>query len=493
MALCPRAFVFAATNRSAVSQVQEKKAMVTAFPSETEARAPARRADKFYFAAWRWHFYAGIFVIPFLIILAVTGAIMMIYSGVGNELGQAPSVVVTGDPLPVSRQADAALAAVPGGVLDAYVAPEAAYRPSYFTLMQGDAAMAVAVDPFSGQVLAVTDTARTLRGIAETIHGTLLLGTFGDRLLEIAASLGMVLLATGLYLWWPRGRGLGAALLPRLSTRGRTFWKELHASAGIWMSVMLFMFLLTGMSWTGIWGERFAQPWASFPASKWDDVPLSDLTHVELNTGVLHEVPWGLEKTPMPASGSTAGTPGVTGPVALDSVTAWAIAQGFTGQFRVAVPQGATGVYTVSIDARNGDGGSPADDRYVHLDRYTGKVLADVRVADYPLVGQGMAWGVALHKGMAGTWNFVLNLVSLALILLICVSGIVMWWKRRPNGAGRLAAPPMPHDLPFWKGAVLVGLVISFAFPLAGLTLLAVLALDVLVLPRVPAMRRLLS
>ena len=259
------------------------------------------------------------------------------------------------------------------------------------------------------------------------------------------------------------------------------------------MSVTLFVFLLTGLSWTGIWGDRFVQPWASFPASKWDDVPLSDLTHRDLNTGVLHEVPWGIEKTPLPASGSTAGTPGVTGPVSLDSVTDWALAQGFARQFRVAVPQSDTGVYTVSIDGRNEDGGSPADDRFVHIDRYTGKVLADVRVADYPLVGQGMAWGVALHKGMAGTWNFVLNLVALALILLVCVSGVVMWWKRRPAGAGRLAAPPMPRDLPFWKGAVLVGLLVSFAFPLAGLTILAVLALDVLVLARVPAMKRLVS
>lgn len=471
--------------------------MVTVSPSGTDARAGAARtaprADAFYFAAWRWHFYAGLFVIPFLMMLAVTGAIMMIYSGVGNELGQAPAVAITGDVLPVSRQAEAAMAAVPGATLDAYVAPEAAGRASYFTLTQGDASLSVAVDPHTADVLAVTDTAKTLRGIAETIHGTLFLGTFGDRLIEMAASLGMVLLATGLYLWWPRGRGLGAALVPRLSARGRGLWKELHATAGVWMSVMLFVFLLTGLSWAGIWGDRFAQPWASFPASKWDDVPLSDLTHRDLNTGVLHEVPWGLEKTPLPASGSTAGTAGVSGPVSLDSVTDWALGQGFARQFRVAVPQSDTGVYTVSIDGRNEDGGSPADDRYVHIDRYTGNVLADVRVADYPLVGQGMAWGVALHKGMAGTWNFVLNLVSLALILLVCVSGIVMWWKRRPAGAGRLAAPPMPRDLPFWKGAVFVGLLVSFAFPLAGLTILAVLALDVLVLARVPAMKRLVS
>lgn len=462
-------------------------------PSITGAPERAPGADKFYLAAWRWHFYAGLFVIPFLIMLAVTGGIMMICSGVGNELGQAPGVTATGAPLPVSRQAEAALAAVSGATLDSYVAPAAADRPAYLVLADGASTISVATDPYTGDILAITDTARTMRGLAESIHGTLLLGTFGDRLIEVAASLGMVLLATGLYLWWPRGKSLGATLVPRLSAKGRTFWKEIHAAAGIWMAEVLFLFLLTGLSWTGIWGDRFVQPWASFPAAKWDAVPLSDLTHRDLNTGVLHEVPWGLEKTPMPASGSQAGLPGVIGPVTLDSVTAWARANGFAQQFRVAVPQSDTGVYTVSIDGRNGDGGSPADDRFVHLDRYTGKVLADVAVADYQLVGQGMAWGVALHKGMAGTWNFVLNLVALALVLLLCVSGLVMWWKRRPSGALRLAAPPAPRDMGLWKGAALVGLVVAVAFPLAGLAILVVLLLDLIVLSRVPAARRLVS
>ena len=32
---------------------------------------------RFYITAWRWHFYAGLYVAPFLIMLAVTGLIML--------------------------------------------------------------------------------------------------------------------------------------------------------------------------------------------------------------------------------------------------------------------------------------------------------------------------------------------------------------------------------------------------------------------------------
>jgi uncharacterized iron-regulated membrane protein len=47
--------------------------------------------------------------------------------------------------------------------------------------------------------------------------------------------------------------------------------------------------------------------------------------------------------------------------------------------------------------------------------------------------------------------------------------------------------------LPFWKGAVFTGLVTWMAFPLVGLTLLAVLAFDLLVLGNIPAMKRALN
>lgn len=463
-------------------------------PSISSAPAAGPPAiDARYFAAWRWHFYAGLFVIPFLIMLALTGGTMMIYSGIGNELGYAPNVVPAGQALPVSAQAKAALAAVPDGTLSTYVAPAAPDRPAYFEIARGDSVIAVAIDPYRGAVLTSGDESHTIRAIAEKIHGTLLIGTIGDRLIEAAASLTIVLIATGLYMAWPRRDGVFTALFPRLDRRGRALWKNLHRATGMWMSLVLLLFLLSGLAWAGVWGDKFVQPWSSFPAEKWDNVPLSDLTHASLDHGVLHEVPWGLEQTPLPASGSEAGRPGVAGPVSLDSVALWAVAHGFHGQYKLAVPQSDTGVYSVSLDGRNQDGVSPSGDRFVHIDRYTGNVLADVGYPDYSPVAKLMAWGIGLHKGMAGPVNFAFNLLALALVLLLCVSGVVMWWKRRPAGALRLAAPPMPRDLGLWKGAVVVGLAVSLAFPMAGVSILVISLVDLVLIARVPVLKRAFS
>jgi len=457
------------------------------------AAGETTRANRFYFAAWRWHFYAGLYVAPFLVMLALTGLIMLWISATTELNGERTIVAVNGDALPVSTLAEAAAAAVPEGTVVQYIEPMAADRVAVFRVDAAGEATTVVMNPYSAEVVETFPWRAGWYDFATDVHGTLLLGTLGDRLIEIAAGLGVVLIVTGAYLWWPR-RGEGArALLPRLSARGRGLWKSLHQTIGLWASVLLLVFLVSGLSWAGIWGERFVQAWSTFPAEKWDAVPLSDKTHASMNHGTAKEVPWGLEQTPMPASGSEAGIGGMARPVTLDAVVDYARSLGFVGRFQLNLPADETGVWTISHDSMSNDGPDPSKDRTIHIDQYTGKVLADVGYADYSAYAKAMAYGIAFHEGDMGLWNLALNTVFCLSVIFLSVSGLVMWWKRRPSGAARLAAPPLPVDLPMWKGAVFLALVLSLAFPLVGLTLLAVLALDLVVLANMPALKRALS
>lgn len=450
-------------------------------------------SNKFYFAAWRWHFYAGIFVIPFLIILAVTGLMMMFLTQVDGRDGEKIAVTVAGAPLAVSQQAEIALTAVPGSVVE-WIGPKAPDLATVFRIRTEAGQRMVAVDPYAGEVMDVWDRRAGLYDLADNIHSTLLLGDAGDRIIEIAAGLSLVLVFTGLYMWWPRGDAR-AAFVPNLKARGRSLWKSLHVVTGVWMSGLLVVFLISGLSWTGVWGGMIVQPWSSFPAEKWDNVPLSDSTHASMNHGHQNDVPWALEQTPMPASGSDEGVDGIPAgmPVDIDTMVALGTELGLAGRFRVAYPGADNGVWTLNRDSMSSDSTDPVNDRTVHVDRYTGKILADVRYADYSLMGKAMALGIPLHMGLAGLWNVILNTVFCLAVIFACVSGAVMWVKRRPSGAGRLAAPPMPEELPLWKGATLVGLFTAMAFPLVGLTLLAVLTIDLLVISRLPGLGRVLS
>ncbi len=75
----------------------------------------AHASSRLYRAVWRWHFYAGLFVVPFLLMLALTGAYIMLYATLSNEMGWVPSVSPKAISMSVSAQGKSALAAVPGG------------------------------------------------------------------------------------------------------------------------------------------------------------------------------------------------------------------------------------------------------------------------------------------------------------------------------------------------------------------------------------------
>ncbi|SOH93976.1 Uncharacterized iron-regulated membrane protein [Monaibacterium marinum] len=343
--------------------------MVSTDPTHVSAPAStAAGTNKFYFAAWRWHFYAGLYVIPFLIMLALTGLTMLWISTLSGRDGEWISVTPNGEPLAVSTLSQSAVGAVPDGTLVQYIAPRAADLAAIFRVDAAGDAILVAVNPYTGEVLSEMSRRGGWYDFISNIHGTFMLGVTGDRMIEIAASLTMVLIATGMYLWWPRnGQGL-SVLVPNLAARGRALWKTLHATIGAWISVLLVLFLISGLSWSGIWGEKFVQAWSTFPAAKWD-APASDDTHASMNHGATHEVPWALEQTPMPASGSDLGATGMESGTAitLDSVVAFARQIGFENRFQLNLPRGDEGVWTISRDSMSNDSSSPTDDRTVDL------------------------------------------------------------------------------------------------------------------------------
>ncbi|MCG7499978.1 PepSY domain-containing protein [Vibrio sp. Of7-15] len=446
----------------------------------------------FYFTTWRWHFYAGLFVIPFMVMLSITGLIML-YDDVIEQAqyGDIIHVEPQNTTVLVSEQLANVKAKYPEATIKQYITPPSSEEASRFSIVtEQDQGLFITVNPYTGEVLGEINRDDSWYALANEVHGTLLIGDTGDRLIEIAASLSVVLLITGLYMWWPRDNASKAGMLKvRLSSGSRIFWRDLHANLGMLTSLFFVFFLVSGLSWAGIWGGKFVQPWNSFPAEKWADVPLSDATHASMNHGVEEEVPWNLEQTPMPAShhDHKSGSPQQS--MSIDSIVAFAYQNDFT-RFKVNLPSSEEGVYTVSANTMSGDITDARLDRTTHLDQYTGDVLADVTWQDYSVMAKFMAAGIALHQGDMGTWNRVLNTALCLIFILISVTGAVMWWLRRPKGSAKLVAPPMPKNMPVWKSAVVVMSCVSVLFPMAGITLATVLILDYVVLSRLSKLKQ---
>jgi uncharacterized iron-regulated membrane protein len=75
-------------------------------------------------------------------------------------------------------------------------------------------------------------------------------------------------------------------------------------------------------------------------------------------------------------------------------------------------------------------------------------------------------------------------------VIFSCVSGPLMWWRRRPERASSVGAPRgrLPLRTTPWLVVALVAL--GVLLPFFGISLVLVLLLDHLVVRRVPALAR---
>jgi len=425
------------------------------------------RTASFYRAVWRWHFYAGLLTLPFLILLATTGGLYLfrhqIDGFIHSDLKQVEMRSV--EQRPASEIVARALASFPGKAVK-YVPPETATASAEVTIRDAAGArMVVHVDPYDARVLGQIPDKGTVMWIVRQIHSLAYFGPIANGVIEIVGGWSILLVATGIYLWWPRKRS-GGVVSVRGKPQQRLFWRDLHAVTGAFAGVFIVFLALSGMPWSVLWGSKVNE-WANgnnfgYPAGVRVNVPMSD-EHLH------HAGPtsWSLEQAKMPESTQTSA-----GPIDLDAAVAKFDALGLTRGYAVNIPAGPQGVYTGSVYPDD-----MARQRVIHLDQYSGNVLIDMGFADYGPLGKALEWGINVHMGQEfGLANKLLMLAVCLAIILLAVSAGVMWWKRRPSGS--MGVPPLPAH-PSAPTVVVAMLAIGgVIFPLVGASLVAMVLID---------------
>ncbi|MCG3205846.1 MAG: hypothetical protein KCHDKBKB_02569 [Elusimicrobia bacterium] len=405
-----------------------------------------------YSKIWRWHFFAGLFLSPTLITLAVTGLIYLFKPQIEPVIYKkwldvpAEQRVVS-----AQQQLDSALQSNPGSRLQ-YVTPSSGPGKSMqvFLKSKDEGPRIVYVNPHDGSIVGSQRSDRTLMQLAHDIHGTLLLGKPGEIIMELTAGWAFILVATGLFLWWPKNKnGYAGILWPRFSLTGRGFWKDIHAVPAFYLSALIFLFLATGVPWTGITGKL--------------------LGRIGQATGT--GSPPGFGGSPFKSE----ILPGQT-PLPLDRLVEISRERLPGAPAQIILPKDPSSAAVIRWKAPR-----PQDRAYIHVDMGTGKVIADYRWKDFGFIGKFVLMAVALHEGTwFGVWNQILNSLVALGVFGLAVTGLMMWWKRRPTGA-LLAAPQPSANARFPGGLIaLIGL-FCVMVPIAGLSLFAILLIDALV------------
>ena len=84
----------------------------------------------------------------------------------------------------------------------------------------------------------------------------------------------------------------------------------------------------------------------------------------------------------------------------------------------------------------------------------------------------------------------IISAGACVLIIFLCVSGPMLWWRRRPRGSTSLGAPRAKMPIRTTPLLAIVLVALGLFLPLFGASLLLLILVDQLVLRRVPRLGR---
>jgi uncharacterized iron-regulated membrane protein len=386
---------------------------------------------------WRWHFYAGLLVAPVLVVTALSGALLIFRAELERVLY--PNTLFA-KPLPnrvpYERQLAAARAFAPEGTVAGCGIDADPRRATAVFLRPGG--RVVYVDPYTGAALGEEADLRFFSNVL-ALHRRLFVGGLGNVVVELTTCWTIVLLLTGAYLWWPRrGRQLWGVWLPRLRAHPYVVLRDLHAVCGLYAGCVALIIAGTGLVYSVLWGSAY---------------------------NLVARAGEGFQRPEPPRSRSPAGTDalGVDEAVAIArrNLPGASLTIFFSNDRETAL---------VAIGSRPDD---PAGQRVLALDHATGEVLDDRSVRDAGPLQWWRAWNYPLHVGsVLGTPTKVIWLMTCLALTALPVTGVWMWWQRRPPG--RSGFPARPQQ-PVPRGIARLIAALCLLLPMFGLSVAAIL------------------
>jgi uncharacterized iron-regulated membrane protein len=466
---------------------------------------------------WRLHFYAGMFSMPFILLMAVTGLVIL-YSQPIHDLTQGHIREVTPGRSLVSYDAQehSVELAFPTAKVTAMQVPKDGHHSTIFSLDDGSSAgLEVMVNPYTGNVLGTNKPGSGIVGLSNRLHGfsnnkslTVSLPTVsalwdhgavmrpyvvGDLALELMGGWTLVLALSGLYLWWPRksatGRNTRKFLRIRRGTKGRARWRDLHGMSGVLLLGALVLTIVSGMAWSTYWGANFSALANKITPNSWTDTPASVLGTKGSLDRLGNQIPWNTGDKPIPASYSPTSADGtVPAPLRLDDVVKIATLEGMKPGYTVNFPSNTKddttgnmvyGSFTVSNSWPRKTG----EARDLFLDQFTGATLGQNKTYGMGAVSYGMDSLVSTHMGtQLGLIDRIFMTALCVLAIWSVISASVMYTKRRRKGT--MGLPRRPVDVKLARGVGIIAITMAIVYPVWGVSAAVVLAFDRFVIRR---------
>ncbi len=392
---------------------------------------------------WKWHIVAGLISLPFMLLLAITGVIYLLKSDY-NQYAYRDIVQVApsdAEQLSISTQLSSAQAHTQQPIVG-FVLPQQPNQATEFKVKgAGRNAPTVYVNPYTAEITGQLDDQQTLMFTVRKLHGELLLSKPGTLTIELVASWFIVLILTGIYVWWPKsGSGLAGLFSIRTQHSSRIFWRDCHAVIGFWLSVVMLAVVAGGMPWTDMFGGQL----------KW--------IQKQTNTG--YPKNWRNSKG---LHSVTSSQP----PLSADQLVTLANSFELPGTVSITLPSTQNAVATISNRALWLD-----DQEVIHVDQYSGQIIKSYTWDDVGILMELRQIFMRFHQGEYGALNWWAMLTVGLLFIFSTSAGLMSYLYRKKKGSWSI--PQAPKAFKVDKVIVIMVLCLGLLFPMFGISLLII-------------------
>lgn len=422
----------------------------------------------------RLHFYAGLFVGPFIFVVALSGLLYALTPQLEDRLYAGELFTAGADEtLPLSRQIEIAQAYAGEGAALWAVRPAPAAGTTTRVMFSSPELGAsehrgVFIDPAEGRVVGDlrvygTTGVLPLRNWIGDLHRRLFLGELGRYYSELAASWLWVVAMGGVVVWAARRRRSAG------KPQGLRQW---HSVLGLWLLIGMLFFSATGLTWSKWAGDNIGVARAALGmATPGLSTALNGNASFVSGEHDHHHAAGPAHQTPAADASS------------FDSILSAARAAGIdAGKIEIRPAQGADRAWTVTEIDRSW----PTQVDAVAIDPRTLRIVDQIEFARFPLAAKLTRWGIDAHMGtLFGLANQLLLIVSAAGVVAMVCMGYLMWWRRRARILSdrylSVTAIWVGLSWPARIGCIMVAIALGVSMPVFGASLAAFLLIDILV------------
>lgn len=285
---------------------------------------------------------------------------------------------------------------------------------SYQVNLSAPKGAAVYIDPYTGEVLGQSQRTPFFRTVF-LLHRWLLDsqpadgGIFwGKSIVGVSTLLMVVILITGLVIWWPRSRkGLKQGVTIALRKGKARFWHDLHAAGGIYVLLLVLVMALTGLTWSFDWYKN------------------AFYTLFGVETTAPAKGPAHKEKSPQgPQPGTTTEATAPVTPFACWQQVYDQVAAENPDRLKIEITDG-----TASV-SNNRYGNIRGTDRYT-FDPQSGQITGASLYKDTGNSGKIRGWIYSIHTGAwGGNLTRIIWFLAALLGATLPLTGYYLWIKR---------------------------------------------------------------